>query len=142
MTKKKTGLKVKPKEKGFGFHKYRYAKAHREFLDYDPEFIRRLKKKDPEAYEFLKRFMDNSLTNFWHKDGKDFYFPNDKSRKMIQNEVYHRRVDIYGLDTFTRLDDEMDEGSPGHDYISPSYDRNLVEDALIAAIDAGKKERD
>lgn len=140
---KQTGAgKTGPKPRGpnwrpkhLGTNPFRYPKSARPLIDYD--YVAKL---DPEARERLGRFTENNYANLWTKDGKDYFYDDLEKRKTVQNEVWHRRGDIFAyLEGYNEV--RLDSSAVGYSHTKhESTERRLditQEDALIDLCDRG-----
>lgn len=67
----------------------------RQFMDYDPEFLKKLKKEDPEAAKWLSQFNDEWYGNRIKRYGDKAFHKTQEEKREIYRQTNRRNFDIY-----------------------------------------------
>jgi hypothetical protein len=119
-------------------------KVRKELLDYDPEFLRKLKKTDPKAYEFLAAFTEEYVGAgiAKNKNGsvKKGYLHNTRELAKDRYDANNRRNnDVLGVTKANHILKNVDDEIRSNDgwYINRA---ELAELSMISKIDGEDQE--
>lgn len=114
-------------------------KVRKELLDYDPEFLRKLKKTDPKAYEYLAAFTEEYVGAgiAKNKNGsvKRGYLHNTKALAKDRYDANnHRNNDVLGVTKANHILKNVDDELRSNDgwYVNRS---ELAEMSMITELD-------
>lgn len=123
----------------------KYApKVRKELLDYDPEFLRKLKKENPEDYKYLAQFIDEYVGGSVSKKSNGTVKPGHlHSTKELAKDVYKknndRNNDVLGVSRANNLASDVITELQKNDgwYITNA---GLTEEAIISQFEEKESE--
>jgi hypothetical protein len=140
MAKKRKPVKLRDNIRTDSLDISKTTRVRKEFIDYDPKFLKKLKREDPEAYLYLAAFVDEYENAGIKKNSNGTvakgYLHNTK---VLAKERYdannHRNNDVMGVTKANYLLSNIDNEIKSNDgwYINRG---DLAEDAMIASIDS------